>query len=95
MRKLVLTIALVAPLGFAGPALAQQDASDFIAAAGPTLAPGPALLPPAVAVPTPRPPHLARSHTREFTARQHALQPTGLIMLRDDEVPANAFSATD
>lgn len=95
MRRLVLTIALLAPLGLAGPALAQQDASDFIGPSSPTLAPAPTLAVPVVAAPMPRPAHLARSHGREFSARRHALQPTGLIMLKDDEVPANAFSATD
>ncbi|MCZ0738696.1 hypothetical protein [Phreatobacter sp. AB_2022a] len=94
MRRLVLTIALLAPLGLAGPALAQQDAADFIAPSEPTLAPAPRLVAP-VATPMPRPAHLARGHGREFSARRHALQPAGLIMLKDDEVPANAFSATD
>ena len=95
MRRLVLTIALLAPLGLAGPVLAQQDAADFIAPSDPTLAPAPRLLAPVVAAPMPRPARLARSHGREFSARRHALQPAGLIMLKDDEVPDNAFSATD
>ncbi|CEJ12215.1 hypothetical protein BN1110_02512 [bacterium YEK0313] len=94
MRRLVLTIALLAPLGFAGPAFAQQDAADFIAPSDPTLAPAPGLLAP-LAAPMPHPVRLARSHGREFSARRHALQPAGLITLKDDEVPANAFSATD
>ena len=94
MRRL-LTLALLAPLGLASPALAQQDAADFIAPSDPTLAPAPRLLAPVVAAPMPRPARLARSHGREFSARRHALQPAGLIMLKDDEVPANAFSATD